>query len=739
MHDRCRTLAGAVLRSALVNDLDFDKLLDAMPDAVLVADMESRIVYANASVHTLLGWAPEALIGQSLHAIQPERLHEPHDIGFGRYATTGVRSLFGVPIRLTARRFDGTECDVELNLAEIRDTSGGRLVLGVLRDLGERVELERHLAVLRYLRAITAAAAHLWTRLDPKLVLTTLTDVLVNDFDAALARTWIYERETNLLRLTTSAGLSTRIKGSSRETMDVATHPSKVAAVARTRTPLIRNGLTDAAFDQAWIEREDLKSVACLPLVAGNHLLGVMVGFFREPMRDEVSETIGHLAALGAAALNDARLVGQEREARAVADRARGRFELLARVSERLARSLNLEVVAQDVADALVPDFADWCVVDLISESRSLETMAMAHRISEMADRIGRLRAMYPPSERIPPHAIYRAIDSGRTVCETVNDEELVARAVDDHHLALLREVGIGSHVVVPLIARDRVMGAVSLVRGPERPPFDADEVATAEDLARRTALAADNARLYRSAQQAIALRDRFLAVASHELRTPLTVVRGNWELLGRRLRSMRTASDGQREQIDTSLRRLGQGIEQLRRLVEDLLDVNRLRGGSVELHRTELDVVALIHDTVAGIEDPATRAQVRLTLPEETVLGWWDAARLTQVIHNLVANALKYSPPGTAVEVSLAALDTKVTIRISDSGIGIAADQLDAIFEPFSRAPNASAQHYPGLGLGLAVSREIVTQLGGRIWAESPGEGRGSTFVVELRRGSPA
>lgn len=726
----------AVLRSTIVNGLEFDRLLDAMPDAVLVADMESRIVYANASVHALLGWRPESLVGQSLHAIQPERLHAAHDIGFGRYASTGVHTLFDAPIRLTARRFDGTECDVELNLAEISDPSSGRLVLGVLRDLSERVELERHLAILRYLRATTAAAAQLWTRLDPTLVLQTLTDVLVDDFDAALARTWIYEPGANLLRLTASGGLSTQIAGSSREVMDVATHPSKVAAVARSRTPLIRNGLTgDSAFDQAWVKREELRSVACFPLVAGDQLLGVMVSFFRQPIPDEVSETIGHLAALAAAALNDARLVGQERRARAAAEAGRIHFELLARVSERLAGSLNPEVLAQNVADALVPDFADWCVVDLISDSHSLEAVASAHHIPDMADRIRRLRASYPPTEGTPPHAIYRAIDRRTTVHETVSDTDLVERAVDAEHLALLREIGIASHVVVPLVARDRVIGAVSLVRGPERPPFDSDEVATAEDIARRTALAADNARLYRSAQEAIALRDRFLAVASHELRTPLTVVRGNWELLGRRLRSTPKDPEVHRQQVDKSLLHLGQGIEQLRRLVEDLLDVNRLRGGTVQLQRAELDLVALIRDTVAGVQDHDARKRIRLTVPDKPVLGWWDAGKLTQVLYNLVGNGLKYSPPHAAVDVSLDAHGTHVRVQVHDSGIGIAADQLDAIFEPFSRAPNASAQHYPGLGLGLAVSREIVGQLGGRIWAESPGEGRGCTFVVELRR----
>ena len=716
--------------------VDVGLLLEAMPDAVVVADMESQIIYANAAVEALLGWPAKELVGQSLHVIQPERLHPAHDEGFGRYAQTGRQRLFGSPIRLPARHADGTELDIELNLAEIHDPDGRRLVVGVLRDLSERVELERSVKVLSYLRATTAATARLWTRLEPQLVLQTLTDVLVDDFGGALVRTWIHEPESGTLRMMTSGGLSTRVQESPRYHIDVATHPFKMGQVARTKQPFITNDLDgDAQFDQEWAEGEGIHAALCLPLLAGDELLGVLVFFSRDAIYDEVAETIGHLAALAAAALNDSRLVMQEREARTAADRARARFELLADVSERLVGSLNPEETVQRVADAAVPAFADWCVVDLIDSGPSLETVASAHRDPEKLERISLLRTRYPPQARSnPPHAIHRALESGALVRERVSDADLIARAVDDDHLLLPRELGIGSHVVVPLVARGRAMGAISFIRAPDRHAFDADEATTAADLARRSAMAIDNAQLYRSAQQAIELRDRFLATASHELRTPLSVVRGHWELLQRRLQS--PAGQPADERTMASLHRLGQGVDQLQRLVEDLLDADRLQGGEMELDRSAVDLAALVRGAIEDLGDAARRVHVEM--PSVPVTGMWDATRLTQVIANVLGNALKYSPADARINVTLTDQSQTALLRVADSGIGIAPDQLDAIFGAFSRAPNAARSHYPGLGLGLAISREIIERLGGRMWAESEGEGCGSTFFVELDRTGP-
>ena len=732
--------ARAALRACYptaVSTVDGSSLLEAMPDAVVVADMQSRIVYANAAVERLLGWKADELVGKSLHVIQPERLHPAHDAGFSRYAATGATTLFGTPVRVPARHADGTEIDIELNLSEIHEPSGRRLAVGVLRDLTERVELERQLSILRYLRATSAATARMRSGLDSMHVLRAMTDALVDDFGAVLARTWVHDPVTNSLHLRTSGGLSTEVAGSSRERIDVATYPYKVGAVARTRQPFIRNGLVgDEDFDQDWVVAQGIQSVVCYPLLSGAELLGVMVAFFRHPIPDEVAETIGHLASLATSAVRDANLVAQERAARALADRASRHFELLARVSERLTSSLDEEVTVRTVAESVIPEFADWCVIDLLTEGGELNAAAVVHRDPEKAALVHELRLGYPPaSGGAAPHPIRRAMDGSVTVWETVRDEDLQARAADPRHLSLLRDLGIGSHIVVPVAARGRVIGAISVIRGHDRPAFDADDVATAQDIARGTALATDNARLYRSAQQAVAVRDRFLAVASHELRTPLSVAHGHFQLLSRRLARAPALASEEREKVETSMRRLGQGLEQLRRLVQDLLDIDRIGRSSVDLQRTELDLVALVKDVLAGFQELDGPTRIHADLPGAPVVGVWDADRLAQVIGNVVHNALKYSPSDRPVEVALTATPTDIRIRVTDLGIGIAADQLNAVFEPFIRAPNASSDHFPGMGLGLAISRELVDQMRGQIWAESAGEGRGTSFLISLPR----
>jgi len=712
-----------------VKQVDVGALFEAIPDAVVVSDMASRVVYANAAVQRLLGWRPDELIGQSLHVIQPERLHGAHDLAFERYVESGRQTLFDVPIRLPARRSDGTEQDVELNLAEVQDREGRRLIIGVLRDLSERVELERHLEILRYLTATTEAATRLRTTAEPAAMLEVLTDTLAGEFGAALARAWLYETSEKRLRLVSSHGMTRRVAGSSRELIDVATYPYKVGVVARDRRPVILNELRgDPEFDQAWVAEAGLESVACLPMLAGRRLLGVVVAFFRHALTDELSETVSHLVSLAAAAVSDGQLMAQERDARAAADRARGHFEILADVSRELAGSLDPKVTAQAVSDATVPRLADWCIVDLRSGD-GVEMVAAAHRDPALTPAVADLRLRYPPpARRRPRHAIMQAMESGMTVVSTVTDRDLGERAVDAAHLALLRRLGIGSHVVVPLAARDRVIGAVSFVRMPERSPFDADEVATAEAVAQRTALAIDNALLYRSAQQAVALRDRFLAVASHELRTPLAIVRGHWELLARRVARWGGA-EARPAAIDETIRRLGGGIDQLQRLVEDLLDADRLRG-TMRLQMAEFDLVSFVRDIAAGLPH-AERRRVKLTLPSDELRGTLDRERLAQVLGNLLGNALKYSPGDAPVEVALSDVGGRARLEVADRGIGIAADQVETIFEPFSRAPNAAPHR--GLGLGLSISREIITQMGGRIWARSPGEGLGSTFIVDL------
>jgi PAS domain S-box-containing protein len=282
---------------------------DLLPDAVIAADDRGRIYFVNAAATRLLGWRADELRGRTLTTIMPTRMHVIHEAGFRRYVTTHQPRILGHPIRVPALRRDGTELDLELTVAATRVGDGQELIIGMLRDLSERVELERQLRVSRYMRATTEAAARLTSVLDVDRVLSVAVATLVEQFDAALARVWLKEPGAQVLRLRASDGLSRRIEGSPRQFVDIATHPFKLGVVARTRQPYSKNGLIgDPQFDQEWVKREGLEAAAAFPLLVAGDVEGVLVAFFRRPLDDEAFEALAMLAALVATAVNDADL-----------------------------------------------------------------------------------------------------------------------------------------------------------------------------------------------------------------------------------------------------------------------------------------------------------------------------------------------------------------------------------------------------------------------------------------------
>jgi PAS domain S-box-containing protein len=289
---------------------------DLLPDAVIAADEHGKILGVNVAVTRLLGWSADELRGRPLTALMPPRMRVVHQAGFSRYVTTHHPRIMGHPIRVPALRRDGSELDLELTLAATTCAGGRAVIIGTLRDLSDRVELERQLRVSRYLRATTSAAANLTTVLDVDRVLWVAVETLVEQFDAALGRIWLKEQQRDVLRLRASAGLSRRVEGSPRQYVDIATHPFKLGVVARTRQPFSKNDLRgDPQFDQAWVEREGIQAAAALPLLVAGELEGVLVTFFRHALDQEAFEALAMLAALVATAVNDANLYDRARRA----------------------------------------------------------------------------------------------------------------------------------------------------------------------------------------------------------------------------------------------------------------------------------------------------------------------------------------------------------------------------------------------------------------------------------------
>ena len=225
-------------------------------------------------------------------------------------------------------------------------------------------------------------------------------------------------------------------------------------------------------------------------------------------------------------------------------------------------------------------------------------------------------------------------------------------------------------------------------------------------------------------------LKDRFLSIASHELKTPITSIRGQAQLALRRL-TRQKASSPEIEGMHTTLEKINEQTTRLTTLIDELLDVSSIRAGKVELHKREFELVALCQSVVED-QQLLTGRNILLTFETPTISIVADRDRLSQVVTNLVTNAIKYSAEGSEVQVRLSQSDTQVCIDVQDHGKGIADKQLPHIFDTFYRTPDAQASSKFGLGLGLAICKDIIERHGGRIWAESK-VGKGSTFFVEL------
>jgi signal transduction histidine kinase len=235
------------------------------------------------------------------------------------------------------------------------------------------------------------------------------------------------------------------------------------------------------------------------------------------------------------------------------------------------------------------------------------------------------------------------------------------------------------------------------------------------------------------------------VAVAAHELLTPVTIVRGYSQALQRLAqRAASESPDGESVTLEASrllrsVERVDLAGERLTRLIGDLLDVSRLERGSLAAEPRPMNLSTLVRSVVDGLRVQQAEGryqqdlELEVHLPEDgDVSGTWDPTRLEQVLFNVLDNAMKYSLAGGRIELRLRVEHGEAQIIVSDRGLGIEADELEAIFEPFYRAQQAN-QQAAGFGMGLAVCREIVERHGGSITAVSEGRGRGTTFTIKL------
>lgn len=415
-----------------------------------------------------------------------------------------------------------------------------------------------------------------------------------------------------------------------------------------------------------------------------------------------------------------------------------------------LSSSLNYEETLERVAQLAVPALADWCVVDLLTEDGEVRRVAAWHADPAKRALATNFTRRYPPNLD-EGGALAEVLRTGQSQLTPEITEAMLEAAMATHpeRWGMLRELGLRSSIIVPLAVGERITGAVTLIAAESGRHFSDRDLAVAELLGRRAGLAVENSRLYRDAQDAVAARDTFLSMAAHELLTPVTVVRGYSQTLQRLVarREEEPPPEGEpvvlieARRLSGAAHQLESAAGRLTRLISDLLDVTRLTRRRLELSPAPMSLSESLHHAVddaivqqtEGRYDPSVTIEVTVTPPGIEVIGEWDAVRLEQVILNLLDNALKYSAPDQRIGLKMELLDQRVRVTVRDAGLGIPPDQLDAVFEPFSRGSNVADRGLPGFGMGLAICRAIVEGHGGRIWAESGGADRGTTMIFEL------
>ena len=387
------------------------------------------------------------------------------------------------------------------------------------------------------------------------------------------------------------------------------------------------------------------------------------------------------------------------------------------------------------IARLAVPLLGDLCALDILDARGALHRAACAHvdPIKEGVAHETRARHGFKADDAHGPLAAIR--DRRPILVSPVTAAILAQAANSPEQLDLFWQVGARAMIVVPMIARERVIGALTLaLTEPGARGYERADLLFAEAFAGQVALAFEHAELFRetatareTAEAATRAKDEFLSTLSHELRAPLNAVYGWATLLDRG----QLDAEQSRRALTIILRNVNTQV----RLIEDLLDLSRVTSGKIRLLVQAVDLQGVIQEALDSVRPAADAKSIRLqsvlASPAGSVSG--DRDRLQQVVWNLLCNAVKFTPKGGRVQIHLQRIRSHVEIIVRDTGQGIRAEVLPHVFDRFRQGDSTSTRSHGGLGLGLALVRSLVELHGGTVTAESPGEGSGATFVVKL------
>ncbi len=701
-------------------------IVQSSDDAIISKDLNGVIMSWNPAAERMFGYSESEAVGQSITLILPLDRRTEEDQVLGH-----IRAGEPVEMETVRQHRSGSRIDISLKVSPVKNADG-RIVGAskIARDItprkradAERAELQRRLSLL-----VEASASLLNSPETESVRSATMSlarQLLVADGYAV----WVNDPGQPGWRAAASEGISDDFSN-----RVISSYRGGVAPRALSFSEPL--AVTDVYAEplleeqQAAYRHEGIRSVLVCPMRLGSERVATLVFYYRSAhaFGDIDVQTGQALANLAAAALTTADLYEEQRAQRHAAESRQRHAAFLADATTILSRSLDYEHTLAVVARLAVPEIADWCVVDMLDEVGRLQRLAVAHFDPAKVEYARALQQRYPadPNSTAGVHEVLR---TGKPVMmASISADRVAASARDDEHRRILAELGLTSYMCVPLLSTSGTIGALSFVFAESGRHYTERDLAFAQDVAARAALAIDNALAYRRAYDANRLKDEFLATLSHELRTPLNAILGYAQML-----SMGVL---QEERQSHAIAVLTRNAESLRQMIDDVLDVSRITSGKIRLNVMPVQLDEIVRNAVATMQPAADAKGVALQVVVDAEIAPvpGDQDRLQQVVWNLLSNAVKFTPRGGHVRLRVAPLDSRVQLVLSDDGQGIDPAFLPHIFERFRQADSRFAREHGGLGLGLAIAREIVELHGGTLTATSDGPGTGATFTVSLQ-----
>jgi PAS domain S-box-containing protein len=697
-----------------------DAVIEHIPLALFLKDAKSlRYLRLNRAGEDMLGWPKETFVGKNDYDLWP-RAQAKFFVEKDREALK--ETLIDIPEEPVQTRYRGVRL-MHTKKVSILDMTGQPIyLLGISEDITESKRIERE---QQFLAEVTVALS---ASLDYEQTLAAVAQLVVQHV-ADWCAVDVMDEHGRLSRLkVASADPAKAALCALLEQMPPDRHlPHFVESVSESGRPILVEHVTSEWVESFAQTPEHLQAVTATGVIS---LIAVPLAMRGQPLgvlvfgSSTLSRVFGHGDLRLAEAVADRAAIAIENARLYQASVRAAQFQqVLSEVGAMLASSLDYEQTLTTVAQLVVRDFADWCLIEVIDEREQMKRRRIVARDPAKADLCAVLEHMTIDRQR--PHLLRAVFDTKQSLLiEHVTSEHIESAAQGPEHLQALRAVNPTSLMAVPLLRHGRLLGILTFVSSTESRRYGSSDLHLAEALAERAAIAIENARLYRASTHATQLRDQVLGVVAHDLRNPLSAIRMRASLLTRHGAEPERRSQKPLEAIERA-------VMHMNRLIQDLLDVALMEAGQLTIERARLSARGMMVEAVDMQRSLASSSSLELRIEADSNVPdiWGDRDRLLQVFENLIGNAIKFTKAGGCITVGAASHDHEVIFRVADTGSGIAPEDLPRVFDRFWQATRANRQ---GAGLGLPITKGIVEAHGGRIWVEST-PNRGTTFSFTI------